>query len=75
MYNWVTHGARIVTNVISEWALERIEKQNDIFITKDESWHEVAGPLHKKGKGNAFGSRKISIPTFCAGDLYTSFQA
>ena len=58
-----------------EWALERIEKQNDIFIFSDESWHEVGGPLHKKGKGNAFGKRKINIPTFHVGDLYTSFQS
>lgn len=33
-----------------EWALERIEQHNDIFICSDESWHEVGGPLHKKGQ-------------------------
>lgn len=37
-----------------EWALERIEKHNDIFIYSDESWHEVGGPLHKK--------RQVSVP-------------
>ena len=46
-----------------------------IFIFSDESWHEVGGPLHNKGKGNAFGKRKICIPAFRERDLFTSFQA
>ena len=33
-----------------EWALNRINNHNDIFICSDESWHEVGGPLHKKGR-------------------------
>lgn len=33
-----------------KWALDRINNHNDIFICSNESWHEVWGPLHKKGR-------------------------
>ena len=30
--------------------MERIEQHNNIFICSNESWHEVRGPLYKKGR-------------------------
>lgn len=50
----LTEVNKVKRKKFCEWALNRIEQHNDIFICSDESWHEVGGPLHKK--------RRVSVP-------------
>lgn len=42
--------------VYYEWAFAKIEKQNDIFISNGEGWHEIKEFLYKKRR--VFVSKK-----------------